>query len=124
MVFYFTNKSTDELKKIMYIPKKWKLIDIDQILNTLGYDITQINKYSEFILNREIEQRIISAVKSSKIHSVVFSNPYYKNDSVYNIIKLIQSHNKKIKCNLLTNKDFLEDLYSFFNTVQFFNTID
>jgi hypothetical protein len=121
MVFYFTNKSIYELKKSIIIPKKWKLIDIDDILNTLGYDITQINKYSEFILNRDIEQRILTAIKSSKIHSVVFSNPYYKNDSVYNIVKIVQNHNKKIKCNLLTNRDILEDLYLFFNKIVFLN---
>lgn len=121
MVFYFTNKSIYELKKSISIPKKWKLIDIDDILNNLGYDIQNINKYSEFILSKDIEQRIITSIKSLKIQSVVFCNPYYKNNSVYNIIKLVQNHNKKIQCNLLTDKDFSEDLYPFFNKIQFLN---
>lgn len=125
MKFYVTVEGTPKLKRSFLNLKLFSIVDVNEILENLGYTYSSIDEYSAFIVNKKIMTLIKNYLKSKRIRGIIYSNPYLNEDIINNLHNELTDVPKISEIVLLDdyNVPKLQQLYTQFEEVIFFPSI-
>lgn len=93
MTLYFTRFNLKRLSKSFMNLRFLRFIDIQKIINEFSGTVTSDVK---FILNKKIEDQLISALKSKRYNGVIYSHPNLNADIIKNVIQLTEKYTSDI----------------------------
>ena len=125
MKLYITCEGTSKLKRSFLNLKLFSIIDVNSILQNLGYTYSTIDQYGIFIVNKKITKLIDNYTKSKRIRGIIYSNPNI-NEEVINNLSYKLENNEKIN-NIVLLDDYnvpkLQHLYKHFDEIIFFPSL-
>ena len=123
MNLYLTYEDKEKLRKAFLNLRKQYVIDSVEIISSLGYDHQNMSEYSKFIINEKIRKTIQTVSASSKVQSIIYTNPLMDHEVIRAMINFAQQETTIEKVILLTDRGKKEELYELFQEVVYFPAI-
>ena len=89
MKFYLTIENNNRLKRSFLNLKLFSIIDVFEILEKFGYDITTIDEYGAFIVTEHINYLINTYSKSKRIRGIIYSHPLLNEDVINELMETL-----------------------------------
>ena len=122
MNLYLTFDDKSKIKKCFLNLRKYLVISTDEVIDRLGFQPSEIDSCSSFIINEEIKKMIREGSNGRKLLSIIYSNPAMNDEIIREFVHYTQDLKKIEKVILLTEKGRNEDYYELFEEVMFFPT--
>ena len=90
MNLYLTYEDKEKLRKAFLNLRKQYVIDSVEIISSLGYDHQNMSEYSKFIINEKIRKTIQTVSASSKVQSIIYTNPLMDHEVIRAMINFAQ----------------------------------
>lgn len=123
MNLYVTNQDKTKIRKAFLNLRKIQLICVDEIIEGLGYEESEINDYSRFIVNKRIEKIISTVSAGKKMQSIIYVNYNLNDISIREIIRYCETIETIENVIFLTDRNKYEDYYELFDEIVFFPSI-
>ena len=90
IIFYVSNYSPKESKKRIESSPDLYIVDISKIIKDLGYDLSNLNPQSEFIVNYSIHKKILHGIYNSRCEGILICYRGNSPDFVENLISFAE----------------------------------
>jgi hypothetical protein len=103
--------------------RKQHVISVSEIIQSLGYNPSELDEYSSFLINEEIKKQIKTVSKANRAHSIIYSNPDLNEDIIRFIVFYVNENTDIQDVLFLTEEGADEDYYELFNGVAIFPVV-
>jgi hypothetical protein len=117
---YLTFDDKSRIKKCFLNLRKYLIINTDEVIDRLGFQPSEIDSCSSFIINEEIKKMIKEGSNGRKLLSIIYCNPRMDDEIIREFVHYTQDLKKIEKVILLTDKGEHEEFYELFEEVMFF----
>lgn len=125
MKFYITTEGNQKLKRSFLNLKLFSIIYVPDILKKYNYDYNVIDEYGSFIVNKKINDLIITYSKSKRIRGIIYSNPNLDENLIPNLFETIKGLETITDIVLLDDYYVprLKHIYPYFDEIIFFPSV-
>lgn len=125
MKFYVTCENQQKLKRSFLNLKMFSIIDIDEIMEEMGYTHYTVDTYAAFIINERINERIESQSKSKMVRGIIYSNSHVNPETIDNLYDTLEDNQNISKLVLMDDQNVpkVQHLYYMFDEIIFFPSV-
>lgn len=123
MNLYITFDDKSKIKKCFLNLRKYLIIEIDEVIESLGFDKNDLDDCKSFIINQEILKLIKDGSSGRKLLGVVYSNPNLNDEIIRDIIHYVDELKNIQKAIFLTDKNIHDEFVELFEEVIFYPTM-
>lgn len=87
--FFLTTYSAKEIKKKFDFELDFHVVDILKIVRDLGYSVNSLSQESEFIINHEIQKKILQGIYTDSISYVLIVHKEISEIFIDNLIEFL-----------------------------------
>ena len=120
---YITFDDKSKIKKCFLNLRKYLIVEIDEVIESLGFDKDNLDDYKSFIINQEILKLIKDGSSGRKLLGIVYSNPNINDEIVRDIIHYAEEVKNIEKTVFLTDKGNHDEFIELFEEVIFYPTM-
>jgi len=120
---YITFDDKSKIKKCFLNLRKYLIIEIDDVIESLGFNKNNLDNCKSFIISQEILKRIKDGCSGRKLLGIVYSNPELDDEIVRDIIHYTEEIKNIEKVVFLTDKGFHDEYIELFEEVTFYPTM-
>ena len=95
--FYLSKYSPKEAKKRSTIGSDFYVVDISKIIRDLGYELDNLTRESEFVINYTIRKKILQGIYSTKCDGILVCYKNINQDFIENLENLLDEHHEEIQ---------------------------
>lgn len=95
--FYLSKYSPKEAKKRSTIGSDFYVVDISKIIRDLGYELDNLTRESEFVINYTIRKKILQGIYSTKCDGILVCYKNINQDFIENLENLLDEHPEEIQ---------------------------
>jgi len=123
MNLYITFEDRSKIKKCFLNLRKYLIVNVDEVKESLGYDNQPLDNCKSFILTQEILEVIRSGSSGRKLLAIIYSNPSMNDEIIRELIKNTSGIKNIDNTVFLTEKGTYEEYFELFEEVMFFPTL-
>ena len=120
MNLYLTFDDKSKIKKCFLNLRKYLVISTDEVIDRLGFQPSDIDSCSSFIINEEIKKMIREGSNGRKLLSIIYSNPVMNDEIIREIIHFSESVKNIEKVVFLVERGEHEEFYELFEEIMFY----
>jgi hypothetical protein len=87
--FFLTTYSAKEIKKKSNFELDFHVVDILKIVRDLGYSVNTLSQESEFIINFEIQKKILQGIYTDSISYILIVHKEINDNFIDNLIDFL-----------------------------------
>ena len=95
--FYLSKYSPKEAKKRSTVGSDFYVVDIAKIIRDLGYELDNLTRESEFVINYTIRKKILQGIYSTKCDGILVCYKNINQDFTENLENLLDEHPEEIQ---------------------------
>jgi hypothetical protein len=123
MNLYITREERDKLKRAFLNMRKQHVISVSEIIKNLGYEPSELDAYSSFLVNEEIKNQIRTVSRAKRAYSIIYSNPDINEDIIRFIVFYVNENTDIAEVIFLTDEGNDEEYYELFSSVAIYPAI-
>jgi hypothetical protein len=123
MNLYITREERDKLKRAFLNMRKQHVISVSEIIKNLGFEPTELDAYSGFLVNEEIKNQIRTVSRAKRAYSIIYSNPDLNEDIIRFIVFYVNENTDISEVIFLTDEGNDEEYYELFTGVAIYPAI-
>jgi hypothetical protein len=123
MNLYITREERDKLKRAFLNMRKQHVISVSEIIKNLGFEPTELDAYSGFLVNEEIKNQIRTVSRAKRAYSIIYSNPDLNEDIIRFIVFYVNENTDISEVIFLTDEGNDEEYYELFSGVAIYPAI-
>jgi len=120
---YITFDDKSKIKKCFLNLRKYLIIEISEVIESLGFDQNDLDDCKSFIINQEILKLIKDGSSGRKLLGIVYSNPNLNDEIARGIIHYVEEVKNIEKAIFLTDKDVHDEFIELFEEAIFYPTM-
>jgi len=94
---YLSKYSPKEAKKRSTVGSDFYVVDISKIIRDLGYELDNLTRESEFVINYTIRKKILQGIYSTKCDGILVCYKNINQDFIENLENLLDEHPEEIQ---------------------------
>lgn len=120
MNLYITFSDRNKIKKCFLNLRKYLIISVDEVIESVGYGDKKLDDCSYFLVNEEIKKLIREGSARRKLLAIVYTNPTMDGETVRELIHYANSLHSVQSVIFLVEKGQKEEFYELFEEVLFY----